>query len=215
MGTERKIDMNTQTITKQITAEFTSKIGKPFIYRDFYDLASPNTVKVIIKRLHKNRQIERLLDGMYVVPYHNEILNKTVLPSTFDVAFALARKNNWSVYPSSNTALNLVGFSTQIPANYEFVCDGNYRKYHYLNTTIVFKRTSARKIKNHSENLATLIVALDELGKNNVDDNNFNTALNFARSKIMIQELDDDKISSLPRWTYEILTRIRRKMQND
>lgn len=37
---------------------------------------------------------------------------------------AIARKYNWTIAPSGNTALNLLGLSTQVPSKWKYVSYG-------------------------------------------------------------------------------------------
>jgi len=74
--------------------------------------------------LEKEGKIKRLLQGLYYYPDYSEILQEIVAPDVQKAAYALARKYNWTIFPEGNTALNFLGFSTQVPARYIFISNG-------------------------------------------------------------------------------------------
>lgn len=52
------------------------------------------------------RNIKKIIKGFYYNPKYNEILYDYESVSIPEVAKAIARKYNWMITPSSNTALN-------------------------------------------------------------------------------------------------------------
>ncbi|VGO15746.1 hypothetical protein PDESU_04331 [Pontiella desulfatans] len=66
----------------------------------------------------------RVLRGIYGYPRFSELLQDTMGPDFDQFAHALARKSGWRVQASGNTALNLLGISTQIPAQALYLSDG-------------------------------------------------------------------------------------------
>src|SRR5690554_1235577 len=103
--------------------------GTLFIYSDFFEIADATAIRQILKRLSDEKKVARILNGIYAKLEYSNILKEYIYPSAVDVAQTIARKFNWNIYPSKNTALNIIGFSTQISNAYEFLSDGPYRKY--------------------------------------------------------------------------------------
>ncbi len=105
-----------------------------------------NTIKSIFLRLEADGKTARLIDGSYTIPKFSQLLQENSYPSVDEVANKLADKFSWTICPSENHALNLIGLSTQVPSKYVFVSDGAYRTYEYRGREIIFKHTSNRFI---------------------------------------------------------------------
>ena len=95
--------------------------GSAFTTSDFADIAADNNLRQIFLRLENEGKIRRILPGIYDKPAFSEILQEESAPDINAVAEAIARKNNWTIVPNGNTALNLLGLSTQGPANWEYL----------------------------------------------------------------------------------------------
>ncbi len=146
------------------------KTGTVFVSADFAEITEKSRTGVIFSRLEADGIIRRILRGVYYKPEFNEFLGEYVAPMPDDVARALARNYGWTIVPCGDTALNLLGLSTQIPAAWVYVSDGKYETYTYDNTTIKFKRTTNKEISKLSYKTALVVQALKALGKENVTD---------------------------------------------
>lgn len=107
---------------------------------------------------------------MYYKPNYNELLQEHVAPDTDKVAQAIARNYGWTIVPSGDTALNMLGLSSQVPAVYAYASDGAYKEYKVNNTTIQFKRTTNRDLANLTYKTALVVQALKALGKEHIDN---------------------------------------------
>lgn len=184
--------------------------GTLFIYSDFFEIADTTAIRQILRRLSNEKKVAKIMDGMYAKLEYSQILKKYVHPSTVDVAHTIARKFNWNIYPSKSTALNIIGLSTQISNTYEFLSDGPYRKYKYLNIEINFKKTANKKIKINSESLATLIIALDAYGKDKIKDREKNIIETYLNdNKITEKILEQNK--TIPEWMYIVIKNILKR----
>ena len=108
-----------------------SEKGSVFITSDFFDIADTDVVNKCLSRLEKNNVIHRVIRGVYEYPEYSEFLNEYVAPSPDKVAHALARNYGWTIVPCGDTALNMLGLSTQVPAVWSYVSDGTYKTYKY------------------------------------------------------------------------------------
>ena len=86
------------------------------------------------------------------------------------VAKAIARNFGWNIAPCGDTALNLLGLSTQVPAVWQYVSDGPYREYTVGNLQLKFKHTSNKDLAGQSYITALITQALKALGKDGVND---------------------------------------------
>jgi hypothetical protein len=142
-----------------------------FITSDFIDIASVYAANGALRRLTKDGAIDQIMRGVYNKPKYNKKLNRRIPPSPNDIAKAISRNYGWTIIPSGNTALNILGLSTQVPAQWEYVSDGPYKNYNIDDkTSIRFKHTANKEITKLSYDTALLIQALKALGKDNIDD---------------------------------------------
>lgn len=147
-----------------------SEIGTVFVATDFVDISDKTSINTYLTRLDEEKSLQRIMRGVYYKPEYNDFLGEFVAPEPDAVAHALARNFGWTIVPCGDTALNLLGLSTQIPATWVYVSDGTYKEYTYEQTTIKFKRTTNKEISKLSYKTALVVQALKALGKENVDD---------------------------------------------
>ena len=144
--------------------------GSVFVSTDFTDITDKKTVNMGLIRLADEGLIKKILFGVYYKPEFSKVLGETVAPSPNKVAHALARNFGWTIVPCGDTALNLLGLSTQVPSQWVYVSDGAYKEYTFDNTTIKFKRTTNKEISKVSYKTALIIQALKALGKENITE---------------------------------------------
>ena len=142
--------------------------GEVFIISDFSDLADVATVRKALSRLEEDGKIRRIMRGVYENPKFNDFLGEYVKPHPDKIAKALARNYGWTIVPCGDTALNMLGLSTQVPAVWLYVSDGNYREYTCGNFVIQFKRTTNKEISKISFKTALVIQAIKALGKDKI-----------------------------------------------
>ena len=146
----------------------TAKIGSVFVASDFADISENVKVGVSLSRLKEEGIIKRVMRGVYYKPEYSKLLDEYIAPDPDDVAHAIARNYGWSVIPCGDTALNLLGLSTQVPAVWSYVSDGPYKEYSYDNTSIQYKHTTNKEISKISPKTALVIQALKTLGKDGI-----------------------------------------------
>ena len=177
--------------------------GSVFVSTDFTDITDKKTVNMGLIRLADEGLIKKILFGVYYKPEYNELLGETVAPSPNKVAHALARNFGWTIVPCGDTALNLLGLSTQVPSQWVYVSDGAYKEYSFDNTVIKFKRTTNKEISKLSYKTALTIQALKALGKDNVSEQI------ICRLKKALCEEDKEKMlteaKSATSWVYEYI----------
>ena len=144
--------------------------GSVFVSTDFTDITDKKTVNMGLIRLADEGLIKKILFCVYYKPEFSKLLGETVAPSPNKVAHALARNFGWTIVPCGDTALNLLGLSTQVPSQWVYVSDGAYKEYTFDNTTIKFKRTTNKEISKVSYKTALTIQALKALGKENITE---------------------------------------------
>lgn len=177
--------------------------GSVFVSTDFTDITDKKTVNMGLIRLADEGLIKKILFGVYYKPEFSELLGETVAPSPNKVAHALARNFGWTIVPCGDTALNLLGLSTQVPSQWVYVSDGAYKEYTFDNTTIKFKRTTNKEISKVSYKTALTIQALKALGKENI------TEQVISRLKKILTDEEKEKMlaesKSATSWVLELI----------
>lgn len=185
-----------------------NRAGSVFVASDFADITENVKVGVSLSRLEEEGLIKRIMRGVYYKPEYSKLLGENVAPSPNNVAYAIARNFGWSIVPCGDTALNLLGLSTQVPAAWSYVSDGPYKDYSYDNTIIKFKHTTNKEISKLTPKTALVIQALKTLGKDNIRNETIerikeSTTLN--ERKIMLREAQ-----YATAWIYEAIKLICR-----
>ena len=180
--------------------------GEVFIISDFSDLADDAAIRKVLSRLEDDGAIRRIMRGVYDCPEYSKFLDEYVEPKPDKVAHALARNYGWTIVPCGDTALNMLGLSTQVPAVWLYVSDGTYKEYTYGNTIIKFKRTTNKEISKISYKTALVIQALKAFGKENITAEIIN--------KIAASTTDEEKTAMFTEakyatsWIYDIIKEI-------
>lgn len=180
--------------------------GRVFVISDFVDFTSYDNARKICIRLETEGKIRRILPGIYDKPLYSKILNQEVSPDINAVAKAIARKNNWSIIPSGNVALNLLGISTQVPAKWEYYSSGDTKDYQVGNNFIHFTHRADKELNRMSTKTALVIQAIKALGDENLSEE---IIAKFA-SKLTNAEKAQLLIEAKPTtaWIYEIIKKI-------
>lgn len=142
--------------------------GTIFISSDFADIADTETVRRNLNRLTQAGTIRRILKGVYEKPKYSKLLGEYVAADPDMVAKALARSYHWTIAPCGNTALNLLGLSTQVTAVWSYISDGPYKTYEWSNIKLEFKHRTNKEITGLSYMTALVIQSLKTLGSANV-----------------------------------------------
>ncbi|VWL85772.1 DUF6088 family protein [Oceanivirga miroungae] len=180
--------------------------NKVFISNDFFDIASYETIRSTLNRLVEDKKIRRIMNGIYYKPKYIELIGEYEAPSINEVANALSRKYNWTIAPSGNAALNLLGLSTQVPSKWTYISDGRYANFKFGNITLEFKHSNNGDISKMPTFTAMVIQAIKSIGKDKITDRQ----VDFLRKKISNKEkkalIEYGKSTSI--WVYQLLKRI-------
>lgn len=184
-----------------------SKPGSVFIPSDFFDIAEAVKINMCLNRLKENGELIFIMRGIFAKPRYSMLLKKNVPPYSDDIAKAIARNYGWTIIPCGDTALNMLGLSTQVPAIWLYVSDGPYKKYNADGVTLQFKHTDNKnEIIEVTYKTALIIQALKALGKDGIEDSHIqrlSAKLTQEEKHIMLAE--SRRITA---WVYEIIKRI-------
>ncbi len=180
--------------------------GSIFAASDFADIADTNTVRSALYRLVQEGVLRRILNGIYEKPKYSKLLNEYVAADPEAVAKALARSYHWTIAPCGNTALNLLGLSTQVTAVWSYISDGPYKTYEWNSTKIEFKHRTNKEITGLSYMTSLVIQALKTLGKANVTPKiirELSDKLTEADKEAMLKEAAESTD-----WVYDTIRKI-------
>jgi hypothetical protein len=184
-----------------------AKDGAVFIPSDFFDIADASKINKCLTRLEETGDLQRVMRGLYVKPRFSEFLNKDVPPRTDDIAKAIARNYGWTIVPCGDTAQNMLGLSTQVPAVWLYVSDGPYKTYEADGMTLKFKHTDNKnELINISYKSALVIQALKALGKGYVTDKELRSISKLLTKDEKMQMLNEAK--RVTAWVYELIRKI-------
>ncbi len=156
--------------------------------------------------LAEANKIRRVARGLYDYPRFSDLLQKTLSPDIDQVAYAYARKFSWRIEVSGDSALNLLGLSTQIPAQYVYLSDGPSKSYDVMGVQLSFKKSTLKDIGFKHRESTLIVQALKALGKEHL------TAEMFAKIR---EQIDPKSYSKILRdtqgstgWIYEAIKKI-------
>lgn len=196
---------------QNITNKILSRIyglgrGKVFTPKDFLDLSSHETVRQSLSRLAKEGKIRRLLRGVYEYPAFSRLLNAPANPDPDAIAQAIARAHGWTLIPSGETALNILGLSTQVTAQWQYFSDGPPKKFNWQDGTLILKHRTNKETTKLSPQTALVVQALKTLGEDKVDK----SVLAILQKKMDSAERNRAvrEARYITSWIYEIIKKL-------
>lgn len=182
--------------------------GWAFSSRDLLGRYSRQQADTLLSELAGQGRIRRVARGMYDYPGYSDLLGKTLSPDIDQVARAYARKFNWRIEVAGETALNLLGLSTQLPASYVYLSDGPNRRYDILGQTLEFKKSALKHVGFKYRESALMVQALKALGKEHVTVTMINKLRQQIEPALREKILKDSKNAT--GWIYEVIKDICR-----
>lgn len=180
--------------------------GYCFFVNDFSDLGHVDAVRKALSRLEQMGKIRRVLRGLYDYPKFSRLLNQSLSPDIQQVAYALARKFNWRISPTGDTALNLLGLSTQVPGRYVYLCDGVNRSYRIGEVELTFQKTALKAIGFKYQQSELMVQAIKALGKERITADIISQLSAHLDEKQCKQVLKDTQHTTA--WIFEVIKQI-------
>lgn len=184
--------------------------GSAFVVSDFTDLMSYETAKKAIVKLAKSKKIRHVIRGVYDNPSYSSLLQEFTAPKPNEIAKALARNYNWNITVSGDAALNMLGLSTQVPANWCYISSGPYKKYEMGKVSIEFKHRADKSISGMSEKTAMVIQAIKAIGKGKMSPSTIQTISQRLSSEEKKTILAESRKTTV--WIYEVVKKICKEM---
>jgi len=153
-----------ETITNAIRKRIHAKHrGWVFTAKEFAKLGSRAAIDQALCRLRQSGEIRRLTRGLYEYPrVHSRI--GVLSPSVEAIAKALAARTHSRLLVSEARAANLLGLSTQVPAQNVFLTDGPSRTVQVGRQAIVLKHASPSRMIGAESEAGIVIQAVRSFG---------------------------------------------------
>ena len=180
--------------------------GEAFTSKNFHDLASPDTVRQILRRLTADGTIRRVGRGVYEYPERSSFLKAPAAPDPDAIARAVARSHGWTIVPTGAAALNRMGLSTQVPARWQYLSDGPTKTYSWSGGTILFKHRTTKETTKLSPKTAMIVQALKSLGREHIDNEVIAALQRALTVKEIARATKEARYATA--WVYEVIKRI-------
>ena len=176
---------------------------------DFKQIAKPKTINKILLRLEDKKIIKKVIQGFYYKPEFNNLIKEYSSPKIDEIAKKIAKKYNWRIAPSGNTALNKLHLSTQVTSTWNYVSSGPYKKYDINGIKIHFNTIKQREIANFHDISILVIQAIKKIGQDKISEKEINILkkkLSEEDKKIILEEG-----KQTTNWIYEIIKEISKQ----
>jgi hypothetical protein len=171
--------------------------GWAFTPHDFADLGDPRSIGMALTRLMRSDHIRRIGHGLYDTPHSHPLLGK-VGAGTDAVVDAIGRKRNLRLLPSTATAANQLGLSTQVPAQLVYHTDGAPTRVNLGNLQIDFRRNTGRMLALAGRSSGLVAQALRDVGKDKVTPDHLRRVRDHLPPSARKQLIQD--IHLVPAW---------------
>ena len=175
------------------------------LIKNFTRQGVDNTLSDLVEK----GKIRRINRGLYDYPKYSDLLKQELSPDIDQVARAFARKFKWRIEISGDSALNLLGLSTQIVAKHIYLSDGPNRNYDILGTTLEFRKSALKEIGFKHKESSLIVQALKALGKDRITPEIISKIRKQTDSKKYNKILLETKPAKI--WIYESIKKICRE----
>ncbi|MDR3133322.1 MAG: DUF6088 family protein [Prevotellaceae bacterium] len=182
--------------------------GKEYFASNFAAYGESKSVSKALSNLVKKQVLIKLATGIYYYPKIDKKLGLSILyPSLDTVAEAIAKRDKARIVPTGLYALNRLGLSTQVPANYVYLTDGSPRRIRIGNGKGILLKHTAPKNLAFKNDLAMLITfALKEITQKRI------TPAHLDRLKYVLQQVPKEHILQdaklMPVWIRKLILKL-------
>lgn len=178
--------------------------GTLFTINDFENINNDHLVTRTLSRLQKEGAIVRVATGIYMNPKKTQF--GILYPTIDQIARKIAERDRAQIMPTGNMALNILGFSTQVPMNAVYITNGAKRKVKVGERNIIFKNVVQKNFQFKGKLLPLIIIALKELGESNVTNEIKNKIIELISESSMEERITMiHDLYLAPLWIKELL----------
>lgn len=206
----------TEISTAKKIENIIKKNPKTTVYtiQSFRDIDNYDNIRKILSRMVKNGKLSRVSRGFYKPVDFNEFLGEETALNQEDFVKAYAEFYKLSLAPCGDTALNVLGLSSQVPNVYCYVTDGPSKVIKLADgREVEFKHRTIREISSLSFKEAALVEALKFLGSGNITEK----VEKIILKRFSYKELKKLKIKANQsrNWIYEEINKLLEMSKKD
>lgn len=182
--------------------------GLVFSASDFVSYGEPKSILKALERMTNSGVIIRVARGIYCFPKIDKVLGLGIIYPTFEeIAQYIAKRDKARIVPTGNYALNVLGLSTQVPANVVYLTDGSPRKI-MLNSGrgIQFVKTAPKNLAFKNKLAMLLTFALKEIGEGNVTEEQRQYITNLLKNED--KEVIRKDFQLMPNWIQLLISKL-------
>lgn len=188
-----------------------SKNGKLFFNNSFPEF-DDEYVGQILSDLANKKVIHRLSRGVYLKT--KETRYGLVYPPVEKIAKAIAKRDKANIVATGETALYILGLTTQVPMNAVFLTSGSKRDIRIGERTIKFKNATPKTFLIRGAQTSMIVQAMKAIGEKNMSDEYLPRI-----SSLILQQAERDTISNdlkaMPVWIRRIFVKTLKKDNNE
>lgn len=186
------------------------KCGRGVIFSsaDFINMGESKSVLKALERMTNSGTIVRVARGIYCYPKIDTLLGLGVIYPTYEeIAQYIARRDKARIVPTGSYALNVLGLSTQVPANVVYLTDGSPRTISLKSGRgIKFIKTAPKNLAFKNRLAMLLTFALKEIGEGNVTEYHKQHIKNLLKNEERADIMKDYTL--MPSWIQQLISRL-------
>lgn len=176
-----------------------------FFISDYIQLGSAETIRKIFHEATLIGKLEKAGHGIYVKP---KISRFGHVPVPLEkIAKEIAERDKCEILPTGNTAVNLIGLSTQVPMKLSYITTGSTRIVKIGERTISFRHAAPKNFAAKGSVIPMLIQGLREIGEENITESDNDAIKRFIDKQEDPYFQDDLQVS--PAWMQRIIKNLR------
>ena len=188
-----------------------SKNGKLFFNNSFPGF-DDEYVGQILSDLADKKVLRRLSRGVYLKT--QETRYGLVYPPIEKIAQAIAKRDKANIVATGETALYILGLTTQVPMNAVFLTSGSKREIRVGERTIKFKNAVPKTFSFRGKQTGLIVQAMKAIGEKNMTENDISRI-----NMIILQQTERDTISkdlnAMPVWIRRIFMKTLKTGSNE
>lgn len=186
------------------------KCGRGVIFSsaDFINMGESKSVLKALERMTNSGTIVRVARGIYCYPKIDTLLGLGVIFPTYEeIAQYIAKRDKARIVPTGSYALNVLGLSTQVPANVVYLTDGSPRTISLKSGRgIKFIKTAPKNLAFKNRLAMLLTFALKEIGEGNVTEYHKQHIKNLLKNEERADIMKDYTL--MPSWIQQLISRL-------
>lgn len=172
------------------------------VFRSDYPEYHAEFVGSVLAELVKEEKLIKVAQGIYVKPAVSRF--GLVPPSVGKIVEAIAARDHTEVMPCGETALNVLGLSTQVPMKYTYITSGSKRTIKLANTSILLKTAVPRYFSYETRLVGMMVQALKTLKEENIEPYHLQQ-ISMLLAKEPNQEALKRDVLRMPAWMKRIV----------